>query len=276
MPVDAPPFMADEATLVVDSLLQAGASGTPVALPPGFAQHCTLEQALALQARHAARLIERMGGRVIGLKLGGTTAPAMQALGLSSPFTGPIFSARHHPSGARVARSLFHVCVIEAEIGVRIARDLGPRSDVPSREELLDAIDEVYPCIEIADSRLSNWATASASEIVTDLGYAGAWVQGLPQPGWRTLDLRTLAVTLSCDGQPVRTGSGALVLGDPLHALGLAIADLGRRGQALKAGTLVSTGTCTAPWPTAGGGHIEADFGPLGRVVLDLDAPPQA
>jgi len=43
-----------------------------------------------------------------------------------------------------------------------------------------------------------------------------------------------------------------------------------RHGRVLRAGTLVSTGTCTAPWPLVGGGHLSADFGPLGRVELTL------
>lgn len=270
MPVDTQEISADEAASVVDSLLNAGEFNRPVALPTNFAERCSPGQARALQAMHQKRLIERIGGQAIGIKLGGTTTAALSALGLDSPFTGPLLSARHHASPARVARSDFNVCVIEAEIAVRLGRDIAPRASVPSPEELLDAIDAMYPAIEIADSRLLNWASARACEIVSDLGYAGAWVQGEACEAWRTLDLETLAVSLSCDGEVVRNGSGALVLGNPLRALGLTVAALGRQGQGFKAGTLISTGSCTPPWPTARGGHIVADFGPLGQVSLEL------
>lgn len=270
MPSNAPKISSDEAISIVDSLLAAGEFNRPVALPAGFAERCSPEQALELQATHQKRLIERIGGRAIGIKLGGTTTTALSALGLDSPFTGPLLSARHHASPARVARNDFNVCVIEAEIAVRLGRDIAPRTSVPSPEELLDAIDAMYPSIEIADSRLVNWAKASAREIVTDLGYAGAWVQGEACEAWRTLDPAAIAVSLSCDGEVVRNGSGSLVLGNPLHALGLAVAALGRRGLGLKAGTLVSTGSCTPPWPIPGGGHIVADFGTLGQVTLEL------
>lgn len=273
MALDIPEMSADEADAIVDSLLKARECHRPAALPAGFAERCSLEQAYALQATHQTRLIERIGGHKIGIKLGGTTTAALSALGLDSPFTGPLLSARRFASPARVSRDAFHVCVIEAEIAVRLGRDIAPCSGVPSPEELLDAIDAVYPSIEIADSRLHNWAQAGACEIVTDLGYAGAWVQGEACAGWRTLDLCSLAVSLTCDGEVVRQGSGSLVLGNPLHALGLAAAALGRQGLGLQAGTLVSTGSCTPPWPTAGGGQIVADFGPLGQVRLELTNP---
>ena len=61
-----------------------------------------------------------------------------------------------------------------------------------------------------------------------------------------------------------------MVLGDPLHALALAIADMGREGRAIKAGDVVSTGTCTVPLVVSGTASVVADFGPLGQVALEL------
>jgi 2-keto-4-pentenoate hydratase len=255
---------------LLDLLMQAHASGMPVDWPDRAAESLTLRQAQDLQEACVQGLLMRHGGSVLGLKIGGTTAAALQALQLDTPFTGPILSAWRQHSPAQWPRTQFRVCAVEAEIGLRLGRDLGGSAQMPSRETMLEAIDQVFPAIEVADSRLANWATAPACAIVADLGFAGAWVQGDPCERWREHDLRTLAVSLSYNGSQVRTGSGAMVLGDPLQALGLVVADLGRRGQRLRAGTLVTTGTCTLPWPAPGPGLIVADFGPLGQATLTL------
>lgn len=268
MSADAPALLADEASAIA-SLVQASLGGAAVALPPTFSERCSLERAYALQALHQRRVLQRIGGWAIGLKLGGTNPTMMQALQLDSPFMGPILSARHYTTSARVPRALFRVCIIEAEIAVRIGCDMAPRTSVPSIDELMDVIDAMYPSIEIADSRLQNPAAARACDIIADLGYAGAWIQGAACKTWRTLDLEAVQVSVSCQGE-TRHGSSVQVLGHPLHALGLAIAALGRRGLGLTAGMIVTTGTCTQPWPHVGSGHVAADFGKLGHVGLDL------
>ena len=251
-------------------LAQAGAERRPIAVPAELLA-CPREDALQVQARHARRTLQRLGGSIAGCKLGGTTEAAQQALGLAAPFTGPIFSARSHQSPAVLQRGEFMACIVEAEIGVRLGADLASPQQC-TRTELLAAIDDMFPAIELADSRYTGWAKASASAILADLGYAGAWVRGSSFAGWRDLDLVQLPVGLSLDGRRVSQGSGANVLGDPLHSLGLAAAELARQGQPLRAGDFVSLGSCTSPFPSAGGGRFVADFGPLGQVAVTLQA----
>ena len=111
---------------------------------------------------------------------------------------------------------------------------------------------------------------ATNPQSLTALGYAGSWVRGEPCAQWRDLDLVSLPDRLSVDEAEVRRGSGAMVLGDPLHALALAIADMGREGRAIKAGDVVSTGTCTVPLVVSGTASVVADFGPLGQIALEL------
>lgn len=150
----------------------------------------------------------------------------------------PRFSAQIKDSPGRFERAQFLACIVEAEVAVRLAADLDGTRE-PTRAEVLDAIDAVFPAVEIADSRYQGWAQASAAAIYADLGYAGAWVRGAPCAAWRELDLVALPVTLSLDGVVMRQGSGANVLGDPLHALALAAPQLARQGRALRAADLV-------------------------------------
>ncbi len=250
----------------IDGLRQAARTGVPWAVDPSTLA-CDLDEAYALQAEHLKQVLAESDDAVVGAKLSVTSAPMLERLGLRAPLIGPILRSRHHRSGATLPRSDFMVCVVEAEVGFRLGRDI---EGSLSREELLDAIDAVFPAIEVADSRYARWAEAPAPAIVADLAYAGSWVRGADCANWRELDLRALPVRLHRDGELAREGHSSAVLGDPVEALARALAEAARHGRVLRAGTLVSTGTCTAPWPLDGGGHLSADFGPLGRVELTL------
>ncbi|MDB5899700.1 MAG: uncharacterized protein JWP22_639, partial [Ramlibacter sp.] len=254
----------------IGSLRAAATSGRPWARHPRELD-CTLDAAYALQARHLAELLAQTGDTVIGAKLSVTSAPAMERLGLRAPLLGPLLRGRSHASGARLPRAGFFACILEAEIGIALRADLDGRSGPPSRADIVAAIDSVFPTIEVADSRYLDWPEAPACAIVADLSYAGAWVRGAPCAEWRDVDLRTLPVTLTRSDGESRCGSAAAVLGDPLHALALAVAEAASRDRVLRAGETISTGACTAPWPVAGAGHFVADFGALGRVELTLE-----
>jgi 2-keto-4-pentenoate hydratase len=206
-------------------LAAAGAARRPVSWNGALAA-CTHAQALALQAQHVQRTLARIGGGVIGAKLGGTNEAALKSLGLDSPFTGPIFSARSARGPAVMQRGDFLACILEAEVGVRLGRALDASAGALTREQVRDAIEALFPCIEIADSRYARWTEAPPAAVVADLGYAGAWVQGEDCAGWREIDLVSMRVTLSRDGETVREGQGALVLGDPLRSLTLAVNEL--------------------------------------------------
>ncbi|WP_162243755.1 2-keto-4-pentenoate hydratase [Ramlibacter sp. Leaf400] len=253
----------------IGSLLQARRSGAPFGVHPSELQ-CGLPEAYALQHTHLQRVLQQDGDAVHGAKLSVTSAPALERLGLKAPLLGPILRGRSHASGVVLPRSRFFACILEAEIGFVLGADLDARDGAPPREAVADAIAAAFPCIEIADSRYAQWAEAPACAIVADLAYAGDWVRGTDCAGWRALDLRTLPVTLSRDGEVIREGSGDAVLGDPLHALALAATEAATRGEVLRAGTLLSTGACTAPWPAPGAGSFVAEFGPLGSVTLTL------
>lgn len=256
---------------VVRALLSARQAHRPVPMPAALGEGLTASDAYELQRLHAEAILARFGGRVLGTKLGGGDMAELAALGLTGPIRGPIFSAFTHDSPARLAREEFLVCAVEAEIAVLIADDIGGHPDLPERDVLVRAIGAVIPSIEIADSRYADHDRCPAPAVLADLGYAGAWVRGAPVTDWKDIDLRTLPVQLLANGVEVRRGTGARSMGDPLEALSVMIADLGRDGQRLRAGQVVSTGTCTLPYLARRGETLLADFGPLGQVAVAFD-----
>jgi 2-keto-4-pentenoate hydratase len=251
-------------------LVEAHETRHPVELPADFAQRCDPAASRRLAGLHLDGVLARQGGRVVGCKLGGTNRAALEKLGLERPFVGPVMSSSLFDSPARMPRSGFLMCVIEAEVAMRFGRPVDGRSGPPSREVLLDAVSELRTAIEVADSRLAGFPAVPPAAIVADLGFAGALVTGAPCPDWRRHDLAAASVRLIVNGAPVREGKGEAVLGNPLDALADYVAEAGREGRVIEAGEIVSTGTWTQPYMAQQGDRISADFGPLGIVEVEI------
>ena len=96
------------------------------------------------------------------------------------------------------------------------------------------------------------------------------FVLGAEAAGWRGVDLAAHPVVGHKNGAVAERGSGANVLGDPRLALAWLANDRAARGDGLKAGQIVTTGTCIKPVPIAPGDHVVADFGALGRVRVQF------
>jgi 2-keto-4-pentenoate hydratase len=60
------------------------------------------------------------------------------------------------------------------------------------------------------------------------------------------------------------------VLGDPRIALTWLANELSTHGETVKAGQVVTTGTCVKPVPLAQGDRFDGDLGVLGRVSVAI------
>lgn len=228
----------------------------------------SFEDGYAVQAAHAACYLESHGGRQLGYKLGATSHATMQALGFPEPFSGPVMSSWTHASPVTLPRSDFFICAIELEVGVRLGADLTDPG--LTMAQLRQCIAEVFPVLEIADSRYRNWKIGGAPAILADLGNAGALVTGEPCADWRELDLEAMAVTLSDDGALVSEGQGAVVVDGPLGQLLQFAHKRIAAGAPLRTGELISTGSCIAPYPAKAGQRLVGRLAGLGEVVLNL------
>jgi 2-keto-4-pentenoate hydratase len=72
------------------------------------------------------------------------------------------------------------------------------------------------------------------------------------------------------DGTVAGEGTGERVLGDPLNALVWIANHQSRAGRGLRAGEIISTGTCTGLAPVKPGQRASADFGDLGAVEVEF------
>lgn len=161
--------------------------------------------------------------------------------------------------------------VAELEFAFRMAGDLPPRDRPFAQEEVLAAVASLHPAIEILDLRFLHFERVGLAQLIADNACAHRFVLG-PAAGadWRALDLAVHKGRMFRNGAPAEEGIGQNVLGDPRIALTWLANELSARGETLKAGQVVTTGTCLKPVPIAQGDHFEGDLGVLGRVSVRL------
>ena len=164
-----------------------------------------------------------------------------------------------------------HMRVAEAEFAFRMDQDLPPRSDPYTAGDVLAAVATLHPAIEIPDSRYEDFTIVGAPQLIADNACAHLFVLGPAAPkDWRDVDLIEHRVLGAVVGEAAREGIGANVLGDPRIALTWLANELSSHGLTLRAGEVVTTGTCLVPLPIAVGAHVVMDFGRFGVVSARL------
>ena len=235
----------------------------------------TPEDGYGCQHLLVEHLVSHYGGRLIGYKVACTNVTAQRQLNVDGPFYGRMMSAFCFDSPARVEAGQFFMRVVEAEFAFLIARDLPPRADRYSVDEVATQIEGALPGIEIVDSRFDDWTTIGAPSLIADNACHAAWVKGRLTTDWRELDLAEQTVELKVLGSDgkiklERTGRGRAVLGHPLNALTWLANKLSSHGRGLKAGEYVTTGVTMEVYMGESGDRIQASFGPLGNIDLEF------
>ena len=206
-----------------------------------------------------------------GWKIAATSAIGQKHIGVDGPLAGRLLAERVIADGGDCVLGNNLMKVAELEFAFRMGRDLPPRPAPYTEEEVLAAVATLHPAIEIPDSRYEHFATVGLAQLVADNACAHRFILGpAATDDWRGLDLAAHRGRAFRNGAPAGDGIGSNVLGGPVIALTWLANELSRHGLTLKAGQVVTTGTCLAPLPIAAGEHIEGDLGSLGRVSVTI------
>ena len=205
---------------------------------------------------------------LFGWKIAATSEAGQKHINVDGPMAGRILAETVIPDGGTAPMAGNEMRVAEPEFAFRMRTDLPARSTPYTVQQVLDAVDTLHPAIEIPDSRFSDFVRAGDAQIIADNACAHLFVLGPPATAdWRALDLVQERPVITLRGQQF-TGHGRNVLGDPLIALTWLANELRQLGVTLKAGEVVTTGTCHPPLPIQAGDRVECDFGLLGKVSV--------
>jgi 2-keto-4-pentenoate hydratase len=205
---------------------------------------------------------------VSGWKIVATSKAGQEHIGVTEPLAGRLFANFMLSDGASLPAAPLHMSVVEAEFAFKMARDLAPREAPYDMAEVCDAAAELHLAIEVPDARFERFAEIGPAQIVADDAFAAWLVFGPKVRDWLRRDLPNQPVRVLKNGEIAVEGTGSNALGDPRIALLWLANHLASRGIALKAGDVVTTGTCTTPAVIAPGDDVVAEFVDLGRVAL--------
>lgn len=205
---------------------------------------------------------------VLGYKLGYTSAAMRAQMNISEPNYG-VLTPSHAVAdrkGRLKAAELIHP-LAEPEIALRLGQGL--RGPGITRDQLVAAINAVFPAIEIVDTRYHAYKFAAIDNIA-DNSSAARFVLGRALGPDVISALPDVAVALRIDGREIDHGFGRAAMDDPVLALLWLVNALGAKDIALDPGAIILTGGLTRAHPIARGNIVEADFGNLGIARLEL------
>ena len=125
--------------------------------------------------------------------------------------------------------------------------------------------------MEIVDDRYVDYKSLDTPTLIADDFFDAGCVLGAPVTDWRRLDLSALTGVTRINGVEVGRGRGADVMGHPFEALTWLANNLARRGQSIKAGQFVFTGSVVETKWVNRGDQVEMELGGLGGVEAWFD-----
>jgi len=223
-----------------------------------------VHSAYQVQAELTQRRL-RAGARLVGRKIGLTSAAVQQQLGVSEPDFGALFADMDVEHGGSLDSKTLIQPRIEAEVALVLERELDRQDTMMA--ELMRAVAFATPALEIVDSRIEDWKI-SIVDTIADNGSSARFVLGNSMRKLTDVDLLTCGMAMTRNGQVVSVGSGAACLGHPLKAALWLVRKLAEQGEPARAGDVILTGAL-GPMVTANAGEeYEARISDLGTVKV--------
>jgi 2-keto-4-pentenoate hydratase len=187
------------------------------------------------------RLLRSEHGDTVGYKVGLTSETMQKFCGIGHPIAGVVLATRAHRSGATVRRAEFGRLGLEFEIAVRIKSDV-PATDMPYTAAMIQPhIGGVCAAIELVDDRSADYSNLDVLALVADNSWNGGIVLGDFAPKWP--DLEGVLGTATKDNVAIGEGHGRDILGHPFNSVAWLATHLASRGENLRAGQVVMTGS---------------------------------
>ncbi len=224
----------------------------------------TIDDAYAISLGILARR-ERAGERVIGKKIGVTSAAVQDMLGVHQPDFGFLTDRMQVQDGATVQMVSMIQPRAEAEIALILRRALRGPGVTPAA--VLDATAQIAACFEIVDSRIANWDIRIV-DTIADNASCGVFVLGAERVDPRGYDLAALRARVAKNGAPLSQGLGSAVQGSPLASVAWLANTLGGYGVSLNAGEIILSGSLVPLEPARAGDRFRVELEGVGSASV--------
>ena len=228
----------------------------------------TIEDAYLISLHLLNRRLESDGEVIVGKKIGVTSAPVQEMLGVFQPDFGFLTNAMVCEDGAAIpiAGNLIQPRA-EGEIAFRLNKDLvGPGV---TEQDVLDATATIMPCFEIVDSRIDDWKI-KIQDTVSDNASCGVFTLGSNEVDPRDFDLPKLKLKVYKNGELHSEGYGSAVQGNPLTAVAWLANTLGKFGIPFEAGEVILSGSLVPLIPVVAGDEMYLELEGVGTAACSF------
>ena len=249
------PARADTQTLIT-ALVQARQSGQPLRAADWVSAVHNEADAYLVQDGVAAALGWAQGALVRHWKSGGATR------------SGPFSHAPLDPAGINAASKSRPLLGVEAEVALRLGRDVSPEAARAMTPETAgDWVDAMTVSVEFVASRWAEGLAAPELLRMADHQSNAGLVLGPWQPfAARDWSAQTCRVEIGSQAPVTRAGSHSL--NDPAWVLPAWLPHLTRYGTTVVAGTVVTTGSWVGCLAVQPGVRVGVSFAGLREVVV--------
>ena len=245
-----------------DLIFEASATGTPCHPVRDLIAEGGVEAAYAVQEINTKRWLDE-GRRLVGRKIGLTSAAVQKQLGVDQPDYGMLYADMSVSDSEEIALDRLMQPKVEAEIAFVMGEALD--SDQLTTADILSAVDYALVAIEIVGSRIAEW-DIRITDTIADNASSGLFVLGNEPRSLSEFDTRLCGMVMERRGEPISVGAGAACLGSPvISALWLAQV-MAKAGRPLQEGDIVLTGALGPMVPVEPGDVVEARINGLGSV----------
>ena len=207
------------------------------------------------------------GAKVVGHKVGLSSAAMQQMMGVDEPDDGPLLADMEVFQDVEVDTSRYLYPRVEVEVGFVLADDL-PGAGC-TEDDVLAATAAFAPSIELIDTRITDWKIKLCDTIADNASSAG-FVLGTQRVSPKDIDITAIDAVLTRNGEVVAEGRSDAVLGNPVTAVAWLARKVDSFGVRLRAGDIVLPGSCTRAIDVRPGDEFLAEFAGLGSVRLSF------
>jgi 2-keto-4-pentenoate hydratase len=224
----------------------------------------TMAEGYLIQSFAHRYLIAAGYGQIAGYKLGCTTPVMQDKLGVDHPCAGAIFSTEMREGRADLLCTDFHRPYVECEIAIRLNSDIVTTEMPVTIEAVADAVETCMTAIELIDDRYTLPELLGPAILTADDFYGAGCVLGPPVRDWRRLDLGEMRGRIVINGTFKGEGQGADAMGHPFNAVAWLATNLAARGEQLRSGMVVLTGSIVRSEAVGRGDQVTVAIDGLG------------
>ncbi|MHC8419377.1 2-keto-4-pentenoate hydratase [Streptomyces sp. NB004] len=241
-------------------------------VPPVSARYPGFTALDAYTVQRVLRTLEHKNGAVhAGYKVGATSVSIQEMFGVDEPDFGFLTEGMILADGVRLDPGRFIQPKVEGEIAFRIGADLSDPGTTAA--DVLKVTTEVFPALEVLDSRIENWDIAWVDTVADNASSAMAVLGAAVPFDGRDLAAETMVLE---SGDLVLTANGSAVMGHPAESVACLVRILASFGGGIGAGDLVLAGSLAAAVDLEADALVKASFGSLGSVSLSTSASTSA